>query len=54
MRAAFCVRESLSAGRRKSDAPARTTPHFITGALFVKTISIIVLNVSALKLVFSN
>ena len=32
-RAAFCVRESFSAGRRKSEAPARTTPHFITGAL---------------------
>jgi hypothetical protein len=31
--AMFCVRESLSAGRRKSDAPARTTPHFMTGAL---------------------
>ena len=31
--AKFCVRESLSAGRTKSDAPARTTPHFITGAL---------------------
>jgi hypothetical protein len=27
------VMESFSAGRRKSDAPARTTPHFMTGAL---------------------
>jgi|SRR5271154_201753 len=34
--ARFCVKESLSAGRRKSAAPARTTPHFITGALFEK------------------
>jgi len=32
MSAAFCVRESFSAGRRKSEAPARTTPHFMTGA----------------------
>jgi hypothetical protein len=33
IRARFWVMESLSAGRTKSDAPARTTPHFMTGAL---------------------
>ena len=33
-KAAFWGRDSFSAGRRKSAAPARTTPHFITGALF--------------------
>lgn len=33
IKAAFWDRESFSAGRRKSAAPARTTPHFITGAL---------------------
>jgi hypothetical protein len=33
IRARFCVMESFSAGRTKSDAPAMTTPHFMTGAL---------------------
>jgi len=33
IKATFCVIESFSAGRRKSLAPASTTPHFITGAL---------------------
>ena len=33
IRARFCVRESFSAGRKKSDTPARTRAHFITGAL---------------------
>lgn len=33
MSAAFWVRDNFSAGRKKSDAPARTTPHFMTGAL---------------------
>ena len=33
IKAKFCVRESLSAGRTKSDAPEITTPHFMTGAL---------------------
>lgn len=40
MRARFCVRDSFSAGRRKSDAPARTTPHFMMGALY-KSIKIL-------------
>ena len=31
--AAFCVSESFSAGRAKSDTPASTSAHFITGAL---------------------
>lgn len=35
IRAMFCVRDSFSAGRRKSEAPASTTPHFMTGALSV-------------------
>lgn len=34
MRAKFCVRESDSAGRAKSAAPAATMAHFITGALW--------------------
>lgn len=34
IKAAFCVKESFSAGRKKSAAPARTTPHFMTGALY--------------------
>src|SRR5207248_5027888 len=29
IRARFCVMESLSAGRTKSAAPARATPHFM-------------------------
>jgi hypothetical protein len=33
IKAMFCVMESFSAGRTKSDAPAMTTPHFMTGAL---------------------
>jgi hypothetical protein len=33
IKAMFCVIESFSAGRTKSDAPAMTTPHFMTGAL---------------------
>lgn len=33
IKARFCCRDSFSAGRRKSAAPASTTPHFITGAL---------------------
>jgi hypothetical protein len=36
--ARFCVRESLSAGRTKSDAPVRTTPHFMTGALQISQV----------------
>lgn len=40
IRAMFCVRESLSAGRKKSAAPASTTPHFITGALNARVVSI--------------
>lgn len=31
--ARFCVKESFSAGRKKSLTPARTRAHFITGAL---------------------
>lgn len=31
--AAFCVTESFSAGRAKSEMPANTSPHFIIGAL---------------------
>lgn len=33
VRAAFCVNDSLSAGRAKSEIPAMTIAHFITGAL---------------------
>jgi hypothetical protein len=33
VKAMFCVRESFSVGRKKSLTPARTIPHFITGAL---------------------
>lgn len=29
VKAAFCVRESFSAGRQKSDTPARTIDHYI-------------------------
>lgn len=36
IRAKFCVKDNFSGGRRKSVAPARTTPHFMTGALYVK------------------
>ena len=36
IKATFWVKESFSAGRRKSDAPAMTTPHFMTGALYRK------------------
>lgn len=32
IRARFCVKDNFSAGRRKSVAPARTTPHFMIGA----------------------
>lgn len=31
--APFCVSESDDAGRAKSEMPASTRPHFITGAL---------------------
>lgn len=33
MRAKFCVSDRFSAGRAKSATPARTSPHFIMGAL---------------------
>lgn len=36
IRAKFCVKDNFSAGRRKSEAPARTTPHFMIGALLKK------------------
>ena len=34
VRARFCVKDNFSAGRARSDIPARTIHHFITGALF--------------------
>ena len=39
IKAKFCVIDSFSAGRKKSEAPAATTPHFITGALHIKHVS---------------
>lgn len=33
VKAPFWVSESFSAGRAKSEIPARTRPHFMTGAL---------------------
>lgn len=41
IKAMFCVKESFSGGRKKSAAPARTTPHFITGALYTHIVSIL-------------
>ena len=35
IKARFCVNDNFSAGLKKSLAPAKTTPHFITGALFI-------------------
>lgn len=38
VRARFCVRERFSAGREKSDMPARTRDHFVRGQEWYKQV----------------